>query len=585
MISAININFTGTKYVIGHKNPDTDSICSAIAYSKLSEKTMPEDKFIPIAAGDINKETEFALAYFNIKPPKVKKDLSLKIKDICKMRPTQDISISKNGSLRELYNLMYNSNLEEVPVLNQDGSLAGTVTPKDIMKFNLIKDDVLETLKHKDITFEKLKTLLDADVLAGEEFLNNTLEGNVKMGVYSCDTTRKSTLKDAMVLVGDREDIQFEVINHGAKALVITKNKQPSDKIINLAKEKGLIILSTSHGTSSSAKLIEQSYPVRDIMNKDVVFFDINDKLEDIKIKAKESNRPTFPVIDNGKFVGLVTLDEILKPEEKELILVDHNSQGQFAQGIKKDNIKGIIDHHRQEFISNDERIPVNYSNLGATATMIAKSYKADSVNIPKDMAGILWCAIVSDTDNFTSVTTTEQDIKIAKELAKIAQIDDEQKLAKQLLAQRDVALNGLSVKELIGYDKKKYPVLGREFAISQILTFEKDKYLEKKVELKKQLDTFDMAENLATSSLMVTDMLSKNTYLFCSANFKDHAQKILNQNNEEFLSNTIKDTQITYKDALEQIVQNNEVILKNVGSRKEQIEPFVKNILAESLI
>ncbi len=581
---APNINFLGKKYVIGHKTPDTDSVCSAIAQSNLANilKSDPKDEFIPLAAGDINKETEFALAYFNIKPPKVTTDLSLKVKDVKDEQEPKNVAIQDNSSIRELYNFMYNNNLDEVPVVNKNNEISGIITPKKITRFNLRKDDILDELKFKKIPFRKFKTLLEAKVLAGEELLDQTLQGNVKMGVYSFDTTRKSGLKDAMVLVGDREDIQEEVINRGAKALVITKHKQPSKKIIELAKEKNLIILSTKFGTSSSAKLIEQSYPIRELANKNFVSFDENDNLNSIKTKAKTSAQSVFPVTNNGKISGVATLDKILKPEEKEVILVDHNSENQYAQGIERKNIKEIIDHHRQEFISTGERIPVQYSDTGATATMIAKNYKANSIEIPKDIAGILWCAIVSDTDNFTSATTTVQDLIIAQELAQIAGIKDEKALSLELLKQRDLALENLTPEELVDYDKKIFKA-GKDYgySISQILTFESQKRLEQKDRLAKYLEELEKSDKLNGTTLMVTDTPSKTTYLLASSGIKKRAKELL-KSDSEILDQKIKDSPATYRQVFEELQKLPYAKLPEVTSRKEQVEPLIRKLFEE---
>lgn len=574
--------FLGTKYVIGHKKPDTDSICSAIGYSALSEnlKTDNDDKFIPLAAGDINKETEFALAYFNVQRPKVVTNLALSVSDIYNKKNIEELSLKPDSSIRELYNLMIKSNLEEMPVLDDKNKPIGMITAKDIVNFNLSKIDHLSSLKDKNITFDKLKTLLEAEVLSGDEYLNDTLEGNVKMGVYSCDTTKDIDYKNGMVLVGDRDDIQEEVINNGVKAIVITKNKKPSEKIKELAKEKNIIIFSTAHGTSTSAKLLEQSTPVSNIMSKDMLVFDESDSVDDIKAKAKNSNHQVFPVVNNGEFKGIITLDEILNPDENEVILVDHNAASQQADGIKRENIKEIIDHHKQEFISQDERIPITYSNTGATATLVAREFKANDIAIPEKIAGILWCAIVSDTDNFTSVTTTQQDIKMAKQLEKIAHIKNKDELVKKLLSQRDASLEGLDEKGLVDYDNKVFKN-GNDFSysIGQISSFDSQKYVDKKDDLISALNDFKKENNVGVSALMITDVPQKQSYFLCSSSVKDIAEKYLKAGDEEYLKSFFNGSTKTIKTVLNEIVKNSFAVLPNVMSRKEQTEPFLRKI------
>lgn len=583
------INFTGKKYVIGHKNPDTDSVTSAIAYSYLKEQTKEkkDDTYIPMAAGSVNPETQYVLNYFGMKAPKVATDLSLKISDIMQETSVPNVSIGKRDSLRELYNLMFQNNLETMPVVDDSNKVVGIITPKDILKFNLDKQDALKVLKHKNITFDKIKNLLDAEVLCGEEFLKDTIQGNVNMGVYSYDETRRTDLKDAMVLVGDREDIHEEVINQDAKVLIITKGKKPSDRIIQLAKEKDLIILATKHGTSSSAKLIEQSYPVEDIMSKDFVSFDINDKIDDIQNKAINSKQQTFPITSNEKLVGVIGIDEILKPNEKEFILVDHNSPEQFAEGIKRENIQEIIDHHRQEFLPISGRIPTTYSDVGANATVIAKQYKANSVDMPKEIAGILWCAIASDTNGFTSPTTTRDDIKIASELFEKSKsiIDNPRKLLNNMFEQRDKAVESLSPEQLVAYDRKTFKTTkGKSYSINQITTRNEAKYLDKAQELKNALNNLEDKNSYDGALTMVSNSKTQNTILICSEKLQQAAQKIVSEMPFEFAEKQIKDTKYSFEETIGEIARTGIVELENASSRKEQIEPLIRE-LYENLI
>jgi manganese-dependent inorganic pyrophosphatase len=493
-----------------------------------------------------------------------------------------DISINGRDSLRELYNLMYQNNLDTMPVVDDSSKVIGLITPKDILKFNLDKQDTLKILKYKNITFNKIKNLLDAEVLCGEKLLNDTIKGSINMGVYSYDETRRTDLKDAMVLVGDREDIHEEVINQEAKALVITKGKKPSERIIQLAKEKDLIILATKHGTSSSTKLIEQSYPVEDIMSKDFISFDVNDKIDDIQSKARNSKQQIFPITSKGKFVGVVSIDEILKPHEKEFILVDHNSPEQFAKGIKRENIKEIVDHHRQEFLPVSGRIPTTYSDVGANATVIAKHYKANSVEIPKEIAGMLWCAIASDTNGFTSSTTTFEDRQIARELLKISRpiIKDSKELINSMFEQRDKAVSSLTPEELVIYDRKTFRTTsGESYSINQITIGNDTKYINMTQEIKRALNELEEKNSFGGAVTMISNTKNLKTTLVCSKKLQNIAQKLASNLPIEFEEKHIKDTKHSFEEVINKIAQTGVVELENAASRKEQIEPFIREL------
>ncbi|MBQ2984656.1 MAG: putative manganese-dependent inorganic diphosphatase [Candidatus Gastranaerophilales bacterium] len=584
-ISKFSISFLGNKtYVVGHKRPDTDSICSSIAQANLEEqiKTDTKKEFQAIAPGDINTETEFALAYFNIKKPQVKDDLSLTVKEVMDTRAKEDVSIHKDAPVKEFGNLIVEKNLKTVPVLDDNGKVVGVASRKALAEFYLSSDDHLESLKTKNIPYERIAKLLEAKVLTGSLSLNETIKGTVRSGAYSLDTTDNFNLKDAIIVIGDRDDIQANAIRNGAKCIIVTKNKPVNPSILELAKENNVIIMSTKYGVSNSTRLLEQSMPISDIMNKDVVSFDSTKSIDELKNIVKNTEFRYFPVIEKGKFIGVVNRDDLLTPDDNDLILIDHNNPSQFIKGVKKENIVAILDHHRQEFLADLKRIPMTYAPVGASATLVAKNYKANGIEIPQDIAGILWCAIISDTDKFTSITTTAEDKKIAQELAQIAKIEEPEKLANKLLAQRDVNLEKLTPQELVNYDLKTYKTKNNSnYSVGQIVTFQSEKYLQYEDEIKKALNELDSKNNSLGSILIITDLSQSVSYLICSNNFIEKAKEVLEQNDEEFLDTCINQSETTQLEALVDITHESLIPkLINVQSRKEQVEPFVKKII-----
>ena len=583
--SKYNIPFCSNKtYVIGHKNPDSDSVCSAIGVAHLENqlKTDKKKEYVPIAAGDINAETAYALAYFGITPPKVKEDVSLTVKQAMKDQPLKDVSVQKDSSIREFIDLVMEKDIKTAAVLNKDGTIAGVVSRKSLAEFLIRPVDHLKQLKEFNVPYETILKLIEGEVITGSLSLNDTIKGEIQTGAYSVETLEELDLKDAIVVVGDRTDIQKSAIENGAKALIVSRNSEIDSSVIELAKEKNAIILSTKYGIAKITSLLEQATPVSHIMSQSVASFNAKQKVDDALNLVKKTKFSFFPVVENGKFIGIISREEILAPDNNGIILVDHNNPSQFAKGIEKDDIEGVIDHHVQQLVLDSNRVPITYMPTGATATLVARNYKANGIEIPKDIAGILWCAIISDTDKFTSVTTTSEDVKIASELARIAEIAQPEVLANKLLAQRDANLEGLSADELLKQDLKilqtKHKV---PFCVSQIKTYQSEKYIKNKEELENALNELDNENSTAGSVLMVTDLSQNATFLLISDKLRETAKQAKELFSEEELNKHIYQSATTYKNAISGL-QNNKITLRlpNVQSRKEQIQPFVAKLI-----
>ena len=576
------VSFYGNKtYVIGHKNPDSDSICSAIGQAHLENqiKTDRNKEYQPISAGDINAETAFALAYFNVQKPKVKEDVSLTIKDAMTKRPIEDVSINKDASIREFIDLIMDKNIKTAVVLNDDKEIEGIVSRKSLAEFMIKPADQLETLKKMDIPFERISKLIDAQVLTGSLSLQDTIKGDVVLGSYSPDTMKKLDLKDSIVIVGDRNHIQEIAIKKGAKALIVTKDAHISSSVIEKAKEKNVIIMSTKCDALKVTSTLQQAVPVSQIMTKNVLTFDANKSVNDMAKIVKEQNYSHYPVKEDGEFVGLISKNQILSPNTNGIILVDHNNPSQFAKGVKKEDIEGIVDHHVQQIMLDSNRVPITYMPVGATATLVARNYKVNGVSIPKNIAGILWCAIISDTDKFTSVTTTPEDKKIANELAQIAGIKETEVLANKLLAQRDANMEKLSADEIIEKDFKTFKTsTGKAFNISQIKTYQSEKYLKKLDEFEEALNEADRHTKAVGSMLMITDSSQGVSYLVCSQKMKNKMTKLFDVANESVLDKKLYKTDATYGEIYKKVSDDVVPRISNLQSRKEQVQPFVSD-------
>ncbi len=580
-----NISFYGNKtYVIGHKRPDSDSVCSAIgqAYLENKLKTDPEKEYQAISAGDINAETAYALAAFGIKPPTVKKDVSLTIEEAMDKQNLSDISIQKNASIREFIDLIIDKDLKTAPVLDEAGTVAGIVSRKSLAEFLIEPVDHLEELKKHNIPYERVAKLLNAHVLTGSLSLDDTIKGNVKAGSYSKEKMETFDLKDGIVVVGDRKDIQETAIKKGAKALIITKDCDVDSKIIELAKKNNVIIMVTDLEVSKATSMLQQAVPVSEIMSTSVIGFEANETVHEAVSTVKNNSFGFFPVNKDGKFIGIISREQILAPDNNGIILVDHNNPCQFANGINKEDIEGVVDHHVQQLVLDSTRVPITYMPVGATATLVARNFKVNGVEIPKDIAGILWCAIISDTDKFTSVTTTPEDRKIANELAKIAEITEPDKLADQLLAQRDANLESLTAEELVKLDLKVLKSkTDKQFCIGQIKTYQSEKYLKQQRRIENALNKIDRENKAEGSVLMITDCAQGSTYLLASDKIKTKAKNVLDSLSDTFENSSLYKSSINYKDIVEELAADKGAIrLINVQSRKEQIQPFISRFI-----
>ena len=317
-------------------------------------------------------------------------------------------------------------------------------------------------------------------------------------------------------------------------------------------------------------------------MTKEVMSFDASQTVNDVTNMVKNTKFGSFPVLENGKCIGIIAREQILAPDNNGVILVDHNNPSQFAKGVNKDDIEGIVDHHIQQLVLDSTRVPISYMPVGATATLVAREFKANGIEIPPEIAGILWCAIISDTDKFTSVTTTPEDKKIASQLAKIANIEEQEVLANKLLAKRDACLENLTPSELIKSDLKILKTkTNKPYCIGQIKTYQSEKYIKNKEELEKALDLLDQEQNTQGSVLMVTDLSQSATYLLVSKKIREKLSPLNPIENEALFNKKVYKSPTSYKDVI-LALQNKKFTLRlpNVQSRKEQVQPLISDLI-----
>ncbi len=410
--------------VIGHKNPDTDSICSALAYAYLRRKTT-NLRYVAKRAGRLNEETKFVLDYFKVKAPQFADTLEPRAKDV-EMRHAQ--GIDRETSVYEAWQIMEKESVPTLPVLD-GGKLVGVLTRGDVAR-NSMSQNSSTSLSDSGVLCKNIVETLSGELIVGD--MNRAFsEGNVIIGASNDETVSQLVGKHSMVILGNRSGAMLNAIEAGAEWLIVclSHGEQISKLIKNLAAANGCTIIVSPYDTFTVARLINQSIPVRQVMrDHDLIYFHDYDLVSHVKgIMTKQRIR-YFPVLDkNENYLGLLSQRNLLDVEDKKVVMVDHNEASQAVDGIESCEIIEVIDHHRIGAIQTMQ--PINFRNmpLGCTATIITMMYHEEHIEIEPKVAGLLCAAILSDTLCFRSPTCTPVDKNTAYELAAIAGIDPEE--------------------------------------------------------------------------------------------------------------------------------------------------------------
>lgn len=536
---------TGKIYVVGHKNPDTDSICSAIAYAELKKKITGQE-YTARRAGQINEETHYVLNKFGVEPPALLQNVKLQVKDI-------DIhkieGVAPNVSIKDTWAKMKKENIKTVPVLKED-ELVGVISTGDIATsyMGVYDSRILSAARTQ---YRNIIKTLDGTLVTGNEHGYFT-KGKVTIGASNPDLMEEFIEKDDLVILGNRYEAQACAVDIDASCLVICQNAEVPDELIRKAEEQSIVIIKTPHDTFTAARLINQSIPVKHFMSKGpLTTFRMTDYVEDIKEVMTKKKFRDFPILDrHGRFKGFISRRRFMDVSKKRVILVDHNEKSQAVDGIEEADIIEIIDHHR---LGNIETMgPVFFRNqpVGCTATIIFQMYEEAGVKITPTIAGLLCSAIISDTLLFRSPTCTAVDEKAAKKLAKLAQINLEE-MAKEMF-NAGSSLKGKTAEEICFQDFKQFTVNESIFGVGQINSMNKEELEEMKELLKDYLPEALKRNGLQMVYFMLTDILDESTELLCCGSGA-----------REYIL-----------DAFDLPEDTGRIILKGVVSRKKQLIP-----------
>lgn len=541
-------------WVVGHKNPDTDSICSAIAYANLKNKTS-EGKFEPKRAGELNEETKYVLKTFGAKTPGLITDVGAQVKDI-EIRRTP--GVSGKISLKRAWEMMKEQNVVTLPVTDAENNLEGIIITQDIATSYMdVYDNCI--LSRAKTQYKNILDTLEGTLLCGNEHAYFT-GGKVLVGSANPEIMEEYIDDDDLVIMGNRYEAQICALEANVSCMIVAGNPKISKTIIKIAEEKNCVLITTSYDTYTTARLINQSMPIKFFMRREnLVSFETEEYIDDVRdIMSKERHRD-FPILDeDGKYVGMISRRNLLNMRKKQLILVDHNEKSQAVDGIAGADILEIIDHHR--IGSLETMSPVFFRNqpLGCTGTIIYQMYQEQGIEITKEIAGLLCSAILSDTLMYRSPTCTPMDKLVAEELARIAGINTEEHAKAMFQAGSD--FGSKTPEEIFYQDFKAFSQNGVDFGVGQISAMTQDELEQVKEKLLPYLKEAMSERKISMVFVMLTNIIDETTYLICDGAEADHLVEAAYHVHKE----------------------NDYHVLHGVVSRKKQLIPMFMSALQE---
>lgn len=548
-------------WVMGHKNPDTDAICSALAYADLLRQTRLPDA-VAACCGHPNARTEWVLQSAGMPRPALVSDLNLRAGDLCR----REVSTARaTDSVIEAYREMAAHHFRSLPVIEENGVLAGMLDLQDLLHLLIPSTEHGDHPRHVIASVEKISQILEAEVVTSVD--DTSLEQEFLMMVAGSsepvmqDRIANMPREQLLIITGDRVGVQLHAVEAGVRCLVITSNYRPSEAIVHAARLKGTIILVTERDTASTTQLIRGARSIQSAVSTDFLSFPPETKLQAIKERLK-SNRDQvlFPVCDpeTNRLVGVFSRADLVNPERPRLILVDHNEFSQAVTGAEEAEIIEVLDHHR---LSGNlvTKEPIQFINktVGSTCTIVGSAFRGHGIEPSRGIAVCVCAGIISDTLNLTSPTTTEEDRSVLEWASRLAGIDVDR--FKEDFFSAGSVLRGGNYHEAVGSDRKEFEESGYRVSISQVEEVGFDYFWPAREALQEELRRLVRDHHLDLACLMITDITLNDSLLLIEAP-SEIRQKIGYPRRDSHL-----------------------FILKGVVSRKKQLFPFIGSLLAEN--
>ena len=502
--------------VIGHRNPDTDSICSAIAYAELKNKT---SSLVcePRRAGRMNQETEFVLKKFGVTPPRMCTDVNPKIRDVdFREMP----GINGSTSLRKAWEIMRDKQIDTLPITDAGNELLGLITVKDIATANM---DVFDTgvLAKSHTSYKNILETLGGTMVVGDENAVCTT-GHIKIGTATPEMLESAVEKGDIVILTNRYESQLCAIEKEASLLIICNGAKVGRTIQRIAEETGVAIMSVACDSYAAGKLMSQCAPISYYMTRDdIVKFTLVTPVSDVTRVMTKVRHRYFPVLDeDGKYCGMVSRRNIIALRKRRIILVDHNEATQAVEGFDQAEILEIIDHHRIGSLETDGPVYFRNQPVGCTATIITQMYDENGVEIEPKIAGLLLAAILSDTLVFRSPTCTPIDVAAAKRLAKIAGVDIDEFALEMFEAGENLA--GKTAEEVFLQDFKVFMCGDVRFGVAQGSYMTRKNLQAAQKLLQPYLEEARNKQNVEDLYMLLTDVPKEESVVICAGRHAD---------------------------------------------------------------
>ena len=539
--------------VIGHRNPDTDAICSAIGYAEFKRRTgLPTA--VAARCGDTNDRIDFVLESFGVAPPRFVADVAPKVRDVM---VSDVISVPPTATVAEALAVMDEHNIRVLPVL-ADGICQGLVSVMKMTKFFFPTPSRLFDSRRVLASFNSLARTLGAQIVFG---VNPFSEEDLVMmiGAMSLDSfagrLQKYERSKLIVIVGNRVDIQDIAIREKVRCVIVTGGLPVSQAMIDYAQKQEVTLISSPHDTATTAMLCRAAISVKHMIHEEFVAFREDEALTSAVRTAAGSLFQAFPVIDsNSRTIGVLSKSDFLKKVNRRLILVDHNELSQAVHGADQVEILEILDHHRIGSLTTRQPILFVNEPVGSTSTIVADSFFRYGVELPKKIAGLLLAGLVSDTLNLTSPTTTDRDVQVLGRLEEISGVNARE-FTEKLFASGSVLISK-SAPQAITSDCKEYNELGRAFSVAQIEEIGFAQFWKRKDEVARALEEYRREHGYLFSALLVTDVVAQSSLLLIAG------AKALQE-------------EIDYPESEPGIYE-----LEGVVSRKKQLLPYLTHCL-----
>ena len=548
--------------VLGHRNPDTDSICSAICYAGFKHQLTGEN-YEPCRAGNVNPETQYVLDYFNLKAPRLVENVKTQVKDI-EIRKTK--GVSRGISLKNAWGLMQENNDVTLPCVTEEGLLEGVITIGDITKsyMNLYDSSIISKACTK---YANILDTLEGSMVVGdsETYFD---QGKVLIAAANPDLMENYIEKHDLVILGNRYESQLCAIEMEAGCIIVCEGAGVSLTIRKLAQERGCAVITTPYDTYTTARLINQSMPISYFMTKEnIIEFSEEDYLDDIREIMASKRHRDFPVLDSdGKYIGMISRRNLLGAKGKSIILVDHNEKSQAVEGMESADIREIIDHHRLGTVETMSPVFFRNQPLGCTATIIYQMYQENHMEIDKTTAGLLCSAIISDTLLFRSPTCTAVDKAAGLALAQIAGLDIEKYAIDMFSAGSN--LKGKSDGDIFYQDFKRFTVGNSVFGIGQITSLNAVELKDLRSRMSVYTEKEREQHEIDMMFFMLTNILTESTDLICTG-----------QGAEQLITTAFH---VADEDVENVSAQTGIVKLPGVVSRKKQLAPQIMMALQQ---